>query len=180
MSSLWWRILIHSGPLLGINCPHPYLPISPHPLPPPWPILYYNDDINNFGLLVQEQSSLSTAGTGPRKHRMPHGNCRWTCCCTCRHMVLGKKGNGLRLPLSTLEQEHGWWQQLWSQYNSVSEWKDQGGTEGPSYLWDHIERRIHLDEWTDGRHNVLLWAACETKVGIVDGLEGTLYGSISR
>ncbi len=31
----------------------PYFPIPPRPLPPFWPILCYNDDINNFGLLVQ-------------------------------------------------------------------------------------------------------------------------------
>jgi hypothetical protein len=33
MSCSWWRIPIHSSPLLGINCP-PYFPISPHPLRP--------------------------------------------------------------------------------------------------------------------------------------------------
>jgi hypothetical protein len=38
--------------LAWYQLPSPYFPISPHLIPPPWPILYYNDNINNFSLLV--------------------------------------------------------------------------------------------------------------------------------
>jgi hypothetical protein len=45
---------IHFGPLLGINCPSLTFQSPLTPLSPLWPILYYNDDINNFGLLDPE------------------------------------------------------------------------------------------------------------------------------
>jgi hypothetical protein len=36
--------------LAWYELPSPYFPNSTHPLPPFWPILCYNDDVNNFGL----------------------------------------------------------------------------------------------------------------------------------
>jgi hypothetical protein len=58
-SCSWWRITIRSGPLFGINCPPLTFQSPLHPYPPLWPILYYNDDINNFGLLFWNNSSRS-------------------------------------------------------------------------------------------------------------------------
>jgi hypothetical protein len=53
MSCSWWRIPIHSGPLLGSTA-LPLLSNLPSPPPTPWPILYYKDNINNLGLLDLE------------------------------------------------------------------------------------------------------------------------------
>ncbi len=39
MPCSWWRIPIHSGPLLEINCPHPCFPNPPSP--PPTPLAQY-------------------------------------------------------------------------------------------------------------------------------------------
>jgi hypothetical protein len=55
MSCSWWRIPIHSGPLLSINCPPLTFQSPLTSLSPLWPILYYNDDINNFGFLDSKQ-----------------------------------------------------------------------------------------------------------------------------
>jgi hypothetical protein len=41
--------------LAWCQLPSPYFPSPPHPFPPLWPILCYNEDINNFGLLGPEQ-----------------------------------------------------------------------------------------------------------------------------
>ncbi len=43
--------------------PSSYFPIPSHPYLPPWPILYYNDDINNFGLLVPNNYPSSKSST---------------------------------------------------------------------------------------------------------------------
>jgi hypothetical protein len=55
MSCSRWRIPIHSGPFLETNCPHPYFPNPPlTPTHLLGPVLYYNDDVNNFSLLDLE------------------------------------------------------------------------------------------------------------------------------
>jgi hypothetical protein len=47
MSCSWWRIPIHSGPLLETNCRHPYFPNPPlTPTHPIGPVLYYNNNLN--------------------------------------------------------------------------------------------------------------------------------------
>jgi hypothetical protein len=50
-------MVVNSHPLWSLawyHLPSPYFPIHPHPFPPLWPILCYNDDIQNFHLLSPE------------------------------------------------------------------------------------------------------------------------------
>jgi hypothetical protein len=50
MSCSWWRIPIHSGPLLETNCPHPYFQNPPSP--PPTPLAQYYITATTSTILV--------------------------------------------------------------------------------------------------------------------------------